>query len=48
MEVPVRPAEFAGEEWVDGRQVLQKNFEALFEAYPELVTFGEDTGKLAG
>ena len=47
-EVPVRPAEFAGEEWVDGRQVLQKNFEALFEAYPELVTFGEDTGKIGG
>jgi len=48
MEVPVRPAEFAGEEWVDGRQVLQKNFEALFEAYPEVVTFGEDTGKIGG
>ena len=47
-EVPMRPAEFAGEEWVDGRQVLQKNFEALFEAYPELVTFGEDTGKIGG
>ncbi|MGB2385545.1 MAG: transketolase, partial [Flavobacteriales bacterium] len=47
-EVPVRPAEFAGEEWVDGRQVLQKNFEALFEAFPELVTFGEDTGKIGG
>lgn len=48
MEVPVRPAEFASEEWVDGRQVLQKNFEALFEAYPEVVTFGEDTGKIGG
>ncbi|MBG28354.1 MAG: transketolase [Crocinitomicaceae bacterium] len=48
MEVPVRPAEFAGEEWVDGRQVLQKNFEALFEAYPEVMTFGEDTGKIGG
>lgn len=48
MEVPVRPAQFTSEEWVDGRQVLQKNFEALFEAYPELVTFGEDTGKIGG
>lgn len=48
MEVPVRPAEFADGEWVDGRQVLQKNFEALFEAYPEVVTFGEDTGKIGG
>lgn len=33
---------------VDGRQVLQKNFEALFERIPELVTFGEDTGKIGG
>ena len=41
-------AVFASEEWVDGRQVLQKNFEALFNAYPELITFGEDTGKIGG
>ena len=35
-------------EWVDGRQVLQQNFEALFARKPELVTFGEDTGKIGG
>lgn len=46
--VPIYPAEYEGEDWVDGRQVLQRNFEALFQLYPELVTFGEDTGKIGG
>ncbi|MGA0434716.1 MAG: alpha-ketoacid dehydrogenase subunit alpha/beta [Flavobacteriales bacterium] len=36
------------DEWVDGRQILQKNFEVLFEKFPELLTFGEDTGKIGG
>jgi 2-oxoisovalerate dehydrogenase E1 component len=35
-------------EWVDGRQVLQQNFEVLFARKPELITFGEDTGKIGG
>lgn len=33
---------------VDGRIVLRENFRGLFEKYPELVTFGEDTGKIGG
>lgn len=45
--VAVAP-EYGEEEWVDGRLVLQKNFEKLFERHPELVTFGEDTGKIGG
>jgi len=49
LKVPHVPAAFTEDEtWVDGRQVLQKNFEVLFEKYPELVTFGEDTGKIGG
>ncbi|MDP4207552.1 MAG: thiamine pyrophosphate-dependent enzyme [Bacteroidota bacterium] len=31
---------------VPGREILNRNFEALFQKYPMLVTFGEDTGKL--
>lgn len=31
---------------VDGRIVLRDNFEQLFKSYPELVTFGEDTGMM--
>lgn len=33
-------------ELVDGREVLQLNFEALFKRDPRLVAFGEDLGKI--
>ncbi|MFZ6051774.1 alpha-ketoacid dehydrogenase subunit alpha/beta [Halocola ammonii] len=43
------PAEYPDEpEEVDGRIVLKKNFEKIFEKYPEVLTFGEDTGKIGG
>lgn len=43
------PAQFNDDaEQVDGRIVLRNNFEALFSKYPELLTFGEDTGKIGG
>ncbi len=32
----------------DGRIVLRENFRKLFEKYPEVITFGEDTGKIGG
>lgn len=35
-------------EEVDGRIVLRNNFAALFEKYPEVLTFGEDVGKIGG
>lgn len=31
---------------VNGSEVLSRNFDVLFEKHPNLVTFGEDTGKL--
>ncbi len=31
---------------VNGREILRDNFDVLFEKYPLLITFGEDTGKL--
>jgi pyruvate/2-oxoglutarate/acetoin dehydrogenase E1 component/TPP-dependent pyruvate/acetoin dehydrogenase alpha subunit len=31
---------------VNGSEIVNKNFEILFNKYPNLVTFGEDTGKL--
>ena len=31
---------------VDGRVVLRDNFDKIFEAYPQTLVFGEDTGKL--
>lgn len=35
-------------EMVDGRIILRENFRTLFNKYPELLTFGEDTGKIGG
>ncbi|NOR73922.1 MAG: hypothetical protein GQ525_02060 [Draconibacterium sp.] len=35
-------------EEVNGSEIINKNFDILFEKYPSLVTFGEDTGKLGG
>jgi len=31
---------------VNGSVVINKNFDALFQKYPNLITFGQDTGKL--
>lgn len=33
---------------VDGRMILRDNFDALFQKHPELLTFGQDTGKIGG
>ena len=33
---------------INGSDILNKNFHELFKKYPNLVTFGEDTGKLGG
>lgn len=33
---------------VDARLILRDNFDVLFNKHPELLTFGEDTGKIGG
>ncbi|MBM77924.1 MAG: transketolase [Crocinitomicaceae bacterium] len=33
---------------IDGRIILRENFKKLFNDIPELLTFGEDTGKIGG
>lgn len=41
--------EYSDEEKMeDGRVILRDNFEKIFEKYPEVLTFGEDTGKIGG
>jgi pyruvate/2-oxoglutarate/acetoin dehydrogenase E1 component len=42
--VPVKYDENAPD--VNGSEIISKNFDALFQKYPTLVTFGQDTGKL--
>ena len=44
---PVAP-EYSGDQEEDGRVILRDNFKVLFERHPELLTFGEDTGKIGG
>jgi len=43
-----KPTYSSEEKMVDGRIVLRDNFEALFSKYPEILTFGEDVGKIGG
>ena len=41
------PAEYDDNaEEVNGSEIISSNFDILFEKYPTLVTFGQDTGKL--
>ena len=43
------PATYAAEpEMLDGRQILQRNFEAMFRRDSRVLTFGEDTGGIGG
>ncbi len=44
---PVAPT-YDGDEMVDGRLVLRDNFDNIFAKMPEVLTFGEDTGKIGG
>ncbi len=45
---PVLPVYSADSPEVPGRQILRDNWDKLFEKYPLLVTFGEDTGHIGG
>lgn len=42
-------AEYAGDaKMVDGRELLRDNFDAILGKYPEVLIFGEDSGKIGG
>jgi pyruvate/2-oxoglutarate/acetoin dehydrogenase E1 component/TPP-dependent pyruvate/acetoin dehydrogenase alpha subunit len=40
--------EYTSENLCDGREVLRDNFDKILEKYPEVVIFGEDSGKIGG
>jgi 2-oxoisovalerate dehydrogenase E1 component len=42
----IKPVISAASPSMNGRKILLNNFDKLFEKYPLLVTFGEDTGKI--
>ena len=39
---------YDGDDMIDGRLVLRDNFDKIFSDMPEVLTFGEDTGKIGG
>lgn len=42
----VKPVFSESSEEVDGRVVVRNNFDKIFEKYPEILIFGEDTGNI--
>ena len=49
LRVAAIPATYDAEpEQLDGRQILQRNFESMFTRDPRVLTFGEDTGGIGG
>ena len=47
LNIPAIPVQYATDAiMVDGRELMQANFDALFSKDPRLVAFGEDVGKI--
>lgn len=42
------PSYSDGSASIDGRLILRENFDVLFGRHPEILTFGEDVGKIGG
>lgn len=42
------PAIYNEEKAVDGRELLRENFDYILNKYPEVLIFGEDSGKIGG
>lgn len=39
---------YSDEKQMDGREILRDNFDAILSKYPEVMIFGEDSGKIGG
>jgi len=48
MNVTAIAPTYEGDEMIDGRLVLRENFDKIFTDMPEVLTYGEDTGKIGG
>ena len=46
--VAPQAVEYAEEKLMDGREILRENFDAILKRYPEVMIFGEDSGKIGG
>ncbi|GAB5538090.1 MAG: alpha-ketoacid dehydrogenase subunit alpha/beta [Salibacteraceae bacterium] len=48
LDIEVVAPEFKEDKLVDGREIIRDNFDALLKKHPELIVFGEDSGKIGG
>jgi 2-oxoisovalerate dehydrogenase E1 component len=46
--IEARPVMYGDDKLLDGREVLRENFDAILKKYPEVMIFGEDSGKIGG
>ncbi len=42
------PVMYGDDKQLDGREILRENFDAILKKYPEVMIFGEDSGKIGG
>lgn len=42
------PIEYNEEKMVDGREILRENFDVILNKHPEVLIFGEDSGRIGG
>ncbi len=40
--------QYGADKMMDGREILRENFDAILKKYPEVMIFGEDSGKIGG
>ncbi|MEO6303151.1 MAG: thiamine pyrophosphate-dependent enzyme [Bacteroidia bacterium] len=43
-----KDVEYTDDKQMDGREILRDNFDAILSKYPEVMIFGEDSGKIGG
>ena len=46
--VAPHPVAYGEDKQLDGREILRENFDAILRKYPEVMIFGEDSGKIGG
>ncbi len=47
-QVMAQNVEYGEEKQVDGREIIRDNFDAVLNKYPQVMIFGEDSGKIGG
>jgi 2-oxoisovalerate dehydrogenase E1 component len=48
VNIPAEAIVYSDDKMVDGREIIRDNFDAVLNKYPEVMIFGEDSGKIGG